>query len=80
LRPEANNLPASALLCPVGPSNGGSMSIFGLADGPVTWKDFTDLTANNPFADSWRQAITAVVLSTFPDRVDVDNSQHYTGE
>jgi hypothetical protein len=28
-----------------------------------------------PFAASWRDAITSVVLSSFPDRVDVDNSQ-----
>lgn len=51
------------------------MNIFGLADEPITWSKFVDLTADHMFADSWRNAIAAVVLSGFPDRVDVDNSQ-----
>jgi hypothetical protein len=76
LEQAADNLPIDALLRPMGPSTGGSMSIFGLADEPITWNEFTEQTANAPFADSWRQAITSVVLSAFPDRVDVDNSQH----
>jgi hypothetical protein len=76
LKQAADSLPPDALLRPVGPSTGGSMSIFGLADEPITWNEFNERTAKMPFADSWRQAITSVVLSAFPDRVDVDNSQH----
>ena len=32
-------------------------------------------TSSQSFGDSWREAITSVVLSSFPERVDVDNSQ-----
>ncbi len=52
------------------------MDIFGLSDEPITWKKFVELTAHQMLADSWRDAITSVVLSAFPDRVDIDNSQH----
>jgi hypothetical protein len=70
------SLPAEAELKPLGAlSTGGSMTIFGLSDEPITWKRFVDLTASQPFAESWQDAITSVVLSSFPDRVDVDNSQ-----
>jgi hypothetical protein len=69
LPPEAELRPHGAL------STGGSMKIFGLSDEPITWKRFAELTASEPFADSWQDAITSVVLSSFPDRVDVDNSQ-----
>jgi hypothetical protein len=69
LPPEAELRPRGAL------DKGGSMSIFGLSDEPITWKKFLDLTAGQPFAESWRGAITSVVLSAFPDRVDVDNGQ-----
>lgn len=73
---SSQNLPLDAEIRPLGALNsGGSMSIFGLSDEPITWKKFLDVTANQPFADSWRDAITNVVLSGFPDRVDVDNSQ-----
>jgi hypothetical protein len=74
---ESNEtLPMEAELRPLGAVNtGGSMKIFGLADEPITWKRFVELTAGQPFAESWQDAITRVVLSSFPDRVDVDNSQ-----
>jgi hypothetical protein len=68
------SLPPEAELRPLG--KGGSMDIFGLSDEPITWKKFVDLTAHQTLADSWRDAITSVVLSAFPDRVDIDNSQH----
>lgn len=52
------------------------MSTFGLGDKPISWEEFIKQTAGAPFSDSWQQAITSVILSAFPDRVDVDNSQH----
>ena len=36
---------------------------------------FLSSTADNRLCDSWREAITSVVMSSFPDRVNVDNSQ-----
>ena len=76
LEHSSDSLPLEAELRPLGAvSTGGSMKIFGLADETMTWKRFLELTASQPFADSWQDAITSVVLSSFPDRVDVDNSQ-----
>jgi hypothetical protein len=76
LEDSTDSLPPEAELRPLGAlSTGGSMKIFGLSDEPITWKRFVELTANQPFADSWQGAITSVVLSSSPDRVDVDNSQ-----
>ena len=72
----SENLPPNAVLRPGGPRHeGGSMNIFGLSDESITWKQFLDLTAGQASAESWRDAITSVVLSAFPDRVDVDNGQ-----
>jgi TIR domain len=51
------------------------MAIFSLQDEQITWEKFLSATADNRFCDSWREAITSVVLSSFPDRVNVDNSQ-----
>jgi len=77
LEQSPNALPLEAELRPMGGLNtGGTMSIFGLSDETITWKQFLELTASSPFSDSWCDAITSVVLSAFPDRVDVDNSQH----
>jgi len=73
LEQSSSSLPPEAELRPIGKS--GSMGIFGLADEPITWKEFLNRTATQPFADSWNYAISSVVLSSFPDRVDVDNSQ-----
>jgi hypothetical protein len=69
----SESLPPEAELRPFG--KGGSMSIFGLSDETITWGEFLNLTASQTFGDSWKNAITTVVLSSFPDRVDVDNSQ-----
>jgi len=66
------DLPADAEIVPVGP---GSMSIFGLADVQLTWEKFLQSIADNKFRDSWREAITGVVMSSLPDRINVDNSQ-----
>jgi hypothetical protein len=76
LSQSVQSLPPESEIRPLGDqSNGGSMKIFGLSDETITWKKFLELTANQLYADSWRDAITSVVLSAFPDRVDVDNSQ-----
>ena len=76
LEQSSESLPLEAELRPLGAlTTGGSMKIFGLSDEVITWKKFLELTANQPFAESWQEAITSVVLSSFPDRVDVDNSQ-----
>jgi hypothetical protein len=73
LEESIDNLPPEAEIRPMG--SGVSMAIFGLQDEPMTWKKFLDLTADHRFANSWREAITSVVMSSFPDRVNVDNSQ-----
>ncbi|MFZ1005191.1 MAG: TIR domain-containing protein [Candidatus Sulfotelmatobacter sp.] len=57
------------------PSTGTTMAIFGLPDMPITWGRFLAAAAGSPLCDSWREAITSVVLSSFSDRVDVDSSQ-----
>ncbi len=76
LKQSAESLPPEAEITPLGAQNkGGSMDIFGLSDEPITWQEFQERTASKAFSDSWRDAITRVVLSAFPDRVDVDNSQ-----
>jgi hypothetical protein len=73
LEESIDNLPPEAEIRPMG--SGVSMAIFGLQDEPMTWKKFLDSTADHRFANSWREAITSVVMSSFPDRVNVDNSQ-----
>jgi hypothetical protein len=60
-------------LAPVG--SGGPMAIFGLQDDSITWTKFLQSTSGNMYCDSWREAITSVVMSSFPNRIDVDNSQ-----
>jgi len=73
LEQSTDNLPLDAELRPMG--SGAPMGIFGLQDTPITWEKFLASTANDRFGDAWRDAITSVVMSAFPDRVDVDNSQ-----
>ncbi len=83
LDPSSQTLPPGAILRPVEAElrtaaalgKGGSMSLFGLSDETITWKDFLEKTKDNRYAESWWDAIATVVLSAFPDRVDVDNSQ-----
>jgi hypothetical protein len=67
----SENLPSNAEITPIGTT----MAIFGLPDIPIKWGRFLAVTADNPLCDSWREAITNVVLSSFPGRVDVDSSQ-----
>jgi TIR domain len=73
LEQAIDNLPPDAELRPN--RAGVPMAIFGLQDEPLTWDKFLAATADNRFCDSWREAITSVVMSSFPDRVNVDNSQ-----
>jgi hypothetical protein len=74
------SLPPQAEIRPLGLVNqGGSMNIFGMADEPITWEKFIDLTAGHAAADSWHHAIATVVHSAFPNRVDVDNGQVILG-
>jgi hypothetical protein len=74
---ESNGqLPPETELHPLGGAGkGGSMNIFGLPDEPLTWSEFVGRTKNQAFSDSWYDALTSVILSAFPDRIDVDNSQ-----
>jgi len=73
LEQAGESLPPEAEIRPMG--SGRSLEIFGLVDKPFTWAEFLTATADNRFRDSWKEAITAVVMSSFPDRVNVDNSQ-----
>jgi hypothetical protein len=67
------DLPPDAELVPVG--SGAPMAIFGLSDAPTTWEKFLQTTSASKFRDSWRNAIASVVMSSFPDKINVDNSQ-----
>jgi hypothetical protein len=71
LQQSETDLPAAARLVPIG---GSPMSIFGLNDEEMTWEKFLLLTAG-PHQDSWREAITSVIISSQAERIDVDNSQ-----
>ena len=67
------DLPPDALLRPTG--DGNPMQIFGLGSSNPTWKEFRRSIADKPLADSWQHAITTVIDSSFPENVNVDNSQ-----
>ncbi len=67
------SLPPDAELAPIG--SGGTMAIFGLPDTQTTWEKFLNSIAGNEFRESWKDAITSVVMSSFPDKINVDNSQ-----
>lgn len=67
------DLPPDARLKP--DPSGSPMSIFGLPDAETTWENFLSSIAGNEYCDSWRQAITSVISSSFPDKINVDNSQ-----
>lgn len=71
LRNSQTDLPADAKVIP---KSGGPMSIFGLADKVTTWEKFLQSTSEAN-QDSWRDAITRVILSSRAERIDVDNSQ-----
>src|SRR5208282_1136953 len=71
--PMRTDLPADAVLMPVGTGN--PMSIFGLQDQEISWEEFKKLTKNSKFRDSWIDAIISVVSSSLQGQLDVDNSQ-----
>jgi hypothetical protein len=73
LEQATDNLPPDAEIKPK--PTGTPMAIFGLQDESITWEKFLGSIADNRLCDSWREAITSVVMSSFPDRVNVDNSQ-----
>jgi len=73
LEQASENLPPDAQIIPK--FAGAPMAIFGLQDERVSWEEFLARTAGDRLCDSWREAITSVVMSSFPDRVNVDNSQ-----
>jgi hypothetical protein len=63
---SAPELPLDANLMPVG--SGNPMSIFGLPDNEISWDGFLKATAESKYSDSWRQAITSVISSSFLTR------------
>lgn len=73
LAEAGDTLPSDAEMRPMGA--GTSMAIFGLADEPITWQQFADATQEHRLSNSWQHAIPSVVMSSFPDRLNVDNSQ-----
>ena len=76
LEQSNGTLPPEAEIRPLGPLTSGlSMDIFGLSDESITWATFVESTSGRPFGESWQTAISTVILSSFPDRVDADNSQ-----
>lgn len=73
LQESDTDLPGEAEIIPSGA--GGPMGIFGLSDTNTTWAKFLESTSESRYRDSWREAITSVIMSSFPDRINVDNSQ-----
>jgi TIR domain len=71
LEASETDLPGDAKLVPMG---GSPMTIFGLGDEEITWERFLHLT-DGQYRDSWREAITSVILSSQAERINVDNSQ-----
>jgi hypothetical protein len=67
------DLPPDALLVPVG--GGTPMSVFGLLEQPLTWAEFGNSVASSSLGVTWVQAIRAVIASSFPNQINVDNSQ-----
>jgi hypothetical protein len=67
------DLPPDAELIPVG--SGTPMSVFGLQERPITWADFCKASTDHELGPSWVQAIRSVVQSSFPNQINVDNSQ-----
>jgi hypothetical protein len=73
LQRSNGELPGEAEIIPIG--LGGSMGIFGLADVNTTWDKFLKSTSESRYRDSWREAITSVIMSSSSDHIIVDNSQ-----
>jgi hypothetical protein len=73
LEAAQGDLPPNAELVPVGV--GGTMSVFGLLERPITWADFCKTVAAQQLGPSWVEAIRTVIRSSFPQQINVDNSQ-----
>jgi hypothetical protein len=73
LQRSDSDLPGEAQIIPVG--SGSPMAIFGLPDANATWEKFLQSVSGSRYHDSWREAIASVVMSSFPDHINVDNSQ-----
>ena len=70
LSSQSDELPKSSSLVPEGV---GVMSIFGLPDEKISWKDFLNKSPDK-YKLFWRDTIEFVILSSL-DRLDADNSQ-----
>jgi hypothetical protein len=71
--PARRDLPPDASLIPMGTGN--PMSIFGLPNQEISWKDFSISAKNSRFGDSWIDAITTVLTSSVQGQMETDNSQ-----
>lgn len=69
---EAMELPGDAQL--IVPPGTGAMEIFGLPSTQLSWADFIN-KAPDRYRFTWKDVIETVVISSVPDRLDVDNSQ-----
>jgi hypothetical protein len=69
---EAMELPGDAQVIPSGT---GAMEIFGLSSTKLSWSDFLDKAPDTDRRFAWKDAIETVIISSIPDRLDVDNSQ-----
>jgi hypothetical protein len=67
------DLPSDTELRPTG--DGNPMQIFGLPNDNMTWREFQNSIEAKAQAGSWQRAITTVIDSSFPENVNVDNSQ-----
>ena len=73
LEAAEGELPNDAQLIPVGA--GAPMSVFGLTERPISWECFCGAVTTHALGTSWIQAIKAVVASSSPSQINVDNSQ-----
>lgn len=69
---EAMELPGDAQVIPCGT---GVMEIFGLPSTKLSWSDFLDKAPDKDQRFAWKDVIETVIISSLPDRLDVDNSQ-----
>ena len=61
------------------PSGPGVMDIFGQPEVPVTWGQFLR-KAPDKYRVFWKDVLEAVITSSMPDRLDIDNSQIIVSE
>jgi TIR domain len=71
LNREAMELPGNAQVIPSGT---GAMEIFGLPSVQLSWSEFLE-RAPDKYRFTWKDVIETVIISSVPDRLDVDNSQ-----